>query len=153
MFLLDSDPAVMRYITGGKPTPRATLKEKIEKTIESYKKENGLGLWLTVLKENDELIGWHFIKPFIEAPHIELGYRLYQKAWGKGYATEMANGLANYGFQELNLPKLVAITDKENIGSQNVLSKVGFQLLSKQAAYHGFDDLYYYELENPNSRT
>ena len=41
-------------------------------------------------------------------------------------ATEAASALARYAFDQVGLPRLVAVTFPENVASQRVLEKVGF---------------------------
>ena len=67
--------------------------------------------------------------------------------WGKGYATEMASVVRDYGFQKLELPTIVGITLPENIASQRVLEKIGLTY-RKQAHYYGVD-VSLYQMENP----
>ena len=48
--------------------------------------------------------------------------------WGKGYATEMAEALKNYAFQKMGWPRLIALIEPENEGSERVAVKVGMHL-------------------------
>lgn len=61
----------------------------------------------------------------IRQPDIELAYRLHQKYWYKGYATELAKALIEYGFSKFSLPKIVAIVHPENERSRRVMEKSG----------------------------
>lgn len=47
-------------------------------------------------------------------PEIEIGYRLLKSHWGKGYGTELAKGIIDWGFKHLNVEKLIAIIDPQN---------------------------------------
>lgn len=47
--------------------------------------------------------------------------------WGQGFATEMANVLLAFGFEQLGMHRIFATCDPENIASFNVLEKAGFQ--------------------------
>jgi RimJ/RimL family protein N-acetyltransferase len=58
----------------------------------------------------------------------ELGYVLGAKYWGKGIATRAVKLVANTIFSEWpHLERLEALVDVENVGSQRVLEKAGFQ--------------------------
>ncbi|KAB1214306.1 putative N-acetyltransferase p20 [Morella rubra] len=58
----------------------------------------------------------------------ELGYVLGYKYWGKGIATRAVKLAANTIFSEWpHLERLEALVDVENVGSQRVLEKAGFQ--------------------------
>ena len=55
----------------------------------------------------------------------ELGYRLRQDAWGKGYATEVAAALLDKAFSELDVRVVWGATMALNLASQKVMEKVG----------------------------
>lgn len=54
----------------------------------------------------------------------EIAYRLREKFWGVGYGQEIASGLIKYGFEQMDLNKLVAYAREGNIGSIRILEKV-----------------------------
>ena len=98
---LDSDPAVMRYLTGGDPTPPEVVRERdLPSILAGYEKWGGdLGLFAAQEKDGGAFIGWFILRPEPEGPldEVELGYRLRQAAWGKGYATEGSRALLAQG--------------------------------------------------------
>ena len=53
----------------------------------------------------------------------ELGYRFRKKYWGKGYGTEVTKGMIDYFFTELNVEKVTADVNMDNIGSVKILEK------------------------------
>jgi RimJ/RimL family protein N-acetyltransferase len=132
LFALDSDPAVMRYVTGGPPTPR----EKIEHDflpayLAYYERFQGYGFWAAVEKATGDFLGWFHFRPHSkDAPdEPELGYRLRRSAWGKGYATEGSRALIDKGFAELGARRVVAFAYAENIASRRVMEKAGMRLV------------------------
>ncbi len=62
--------------------------------------------------------------------HYDIGYRMIQKYWGNGYATESAKVSLDYGFEELNLAEIVGTAAKENLASKNVLRKIGLKYIN-----------------------
>ncbi len=62
-----------------------------------------------------------------QQPDIEIGYDLLKAYWGKGYATELAKALIDWGFKRLSIDRIVAVTRPNNILSQKVLQKAGMQ--------------------------
>ena len=60
-------------------------------------------------------------------PCIDIGWRLAQQHWGKGYATEGAKACLKFAFQELSLPQIYSVASKSNIPSINVMKKIGMQ--------------------------
>jgi [ribosomal protein S5]-alanine N-acetyltransferase len=55
----------------------------------------------------------------------DLGYELDQNYWGRGYATEAARALLEFGFHELRLHRIWANCIEENVASAHVLEKIG----------------------------
>ncbi|GAA6616626.1 GNAT family N-acetyltransferase [Scytonema sp. NUACC26] len=136
---LDSDPNVMRFINGGKPTEYNTIKEQVlPRFLGYYQKYEFFGFWATMEKSSNEFIGWFHFYPAIENPfavelqiansnEIALGYRLCQSTWGKGYATEASKALINKGFTEWEVPRVVAWALIVNKASTRVMEKVGLK--------------------------
>jgi RimJ/RimL family protein N-acetyltransferase len=84
LYALDSDPGVMRFINGGRPTPR----EEIEAEVLPEILRSG-GKWAAIERAASGFVGWFSLKAVPDRPdERELGYRLRTSAWGKGYATE-----------------------------------------------------------------
>lgn len=73
-------------------------------------------------KAKSELIGLAlFLKN--DENDFELGYRFRVEYWGKGYGTEIAKGMIDYYFNDLNVQKVAADANVENMGSIKILSK------------------------------
>ena len=104
LFDLDGDPEVMRFLTGGKPTPREVIRnETLPRILHYYERFAGLGFWAVIEKSTGDFLGWFELRPPEGGgpDEVELGYRLRESAWGKGYATEGARALIRKGFTEL----------------------------------------------------
>ncbi|MFH8338444.1 GNAT family N-acetyltransferase [Streptomyces sp. AM6-12] len=129
---LDGDPAVMRYLSGGEPTAPEVVRERhLPNILAGYDKWGGdLGLFAAHEKDGGAFIGWFILRPEAEGPldEVELGYRLRQAAWGKGYATEGSRALLRKAFTELGVRMVWADTMSVNRGSRNVMEKVGMTL-------------------------
>jgi RimJ/RimL family protein N-acetyltransferase len=130
---LDGDPAVMRYLTGGDPTaPEVVREQHLPNIIAGYQKWGGdLGLFAAHEKDGGAFIGWFCLRPEPEGPldEVELGYRLRQAAWGKGYATECSRALLRKAFAGLGLRMVWAETMFVNQGSRNVMEKLDMTLV------------------------
>lgn len=125
---LDSDPEVMRFLSGGRPTPREEIRGRILLLLDYYERFEGLGFWAAQEKATGRFLGWFHFRPHTTEPRdgeIELGYRLRRSAWGKGYATEGSRALIRKGFTELAVERVVAETMTVNIGSRRVMEKAG----------------------------
>ncbi len=56
----------------------------------------------------------------------EIGWIISKNYWGKGYATEAADGLIQYSRQVMGISCFVAHCDSENIASEKVMRKLNF---------------------------
>jgi RimJ/RimL family protein N-acetyltransferase len=132
LFDLDSDPEVMRFLTGGKPTPREVIRnESLPRILHYYERFAGFGFWAAIEKSTGEFLGWfEFRPPEGGGPdEVELGFRLRRSAWGKGYATEGSRALIRKGFTELGVRRVVAQTMAVNTASRRVMEKAGLTLV------------------------
>jgi RimJ/RimL family protein N-acetyltransferase len=132
---LDSDPEVMRYLTGGRATPRAEVRDvQIPFWMAYYEQDTGHGFWVAVEKATGQFLGWFHFRPHpgedapVEAG-VELGYRLRRSAWGKGYATEGSRALIDKGFTELGVERVYAETMVINTASHRVMEKAGLRYI------------------------
>jgi len=132
LFELDSDPEVMRYLSGGTPTPRDMIEcEILPRFLASYERFPGYGTWAACLKSSGDFLGWFGFHPASEEDpgSVSLGYRLRRSAWGKGYATEGSRALIRKGFTELGAERVYATTYEDNLASRRVMEKVGLKLV------------------------
>ena len=113
------------------------------------------------LKETGKLIGGCGIGKRHQQPKMGMiGYCLNKAYWNKGYGTEAAKALIEFGFTRLALHKISALCNPENIGSNQVLKKSGMKLegqLKENIALRGkwADEMLYSILEhewNPGTR-
>lgn len=125
---LDGDPEVMRYLTGGAPTPRAVIRDEILPAfLRYYARAGGYGFWAAIERATGDFLGWFHLRPLPGAPpdEPELGYRLRRVAWGKGYGTEGTRALIRKAFTALGARRVVASTYQDNVGSRRVMEKAG----------------------------
>ena len=119
---LDSDPEVMRYISGGKPSTR----EDYEKFLPRMMAYDDEPFGFLAAYDNERFLGWFHLRPSVADESIlELGYRLRREAWGRGLATEGGKALVRYAFETLDQPAVDACADPNNAGSIRVMVKCG----------------------------
>ncbi len=129
---LDDDPEVMRYLTGGPPTPRDVIEREILPAyLRYYERGDRYGYWAAIEKATGDFLGWFHFRPGEGAGpgEVELGYRLRRVAWGKGYGTEVSRALIRKGFTELGVQRVVASTYEHNVASRRVMEKAGMTLV------------------------
>lgn len=154
MFAMDNNPNVHTYLWQ-KPTQTIDETLAIIKNVQGQYLKNNIGRFATILKETGEFIGWTGIK-YID-DHIEngntnffdYGYRLNEKFWNKGYATEASIAWLDYGFNQMNIDKMNAYTHHENGASNRILNKIGMTLVE---SYPDKDNVTWnwWQMNNPN---
>ncbi|WP_284090552.1 GNAT family N-acetyltransferase [Acinetobacter pittii] len=107
------------------PQESHNLIQKISSLID----KNGWGFWAVELKETHQFIGFIGLhsqpEQFDFSPCVEIGWRLAKGFWKQGYATEGAKAALDYGFNVLNLDKIVSFTTNINTPSQAVMERLG----------------------------
>jgi RimJ/RimL family protein N-acetyltransferase len=125
LFGLNSDPAVMRYLTGGRPTPREEIRDQIIPFhLAVYDRLDRLGTWAAESTATGEFLGWFHFRPVRgtdDITNIDLGYRLRKSAWNKGYATEGSRALIRMGFTDLAAERVFGHTMTVNTASRRVM--------------------------------
>jgi GrpB-like predicted nucleotidyltransferase (UPF0157 family) len=152
LIALRSDPDVMKYIGVGTLHTEEQVKRFLNIAI-LYQEKHGIGFCSVFEKESGVFIGQAGLFHMgydDEQPDIELAYRLHRKYWGKGYATELAKALIQWGFQHRTVNKLIAAADPENIASQKVLKKAGLDFRGKTKWYGG-REVFLYEIYKNDS--
>lgn len=93
---------------------------------------DGLGVWAVVEKAIDRAIGSILLVPLpnnngTDSGKVEIGWHFRPASWGYGYASEAANAVLNYGFTELQLGVVYAVTTPDNLRSQRVMARLGME--------------------------
>jgi len=115
---LNGDPEVMRYINGGKPTPRSEVEGTVRRRIGQR--------WLAFDGATNEFVGWFGLVPTGPGEH-EVGYRLRRKVWGNGLATEGTRRLIDAAFHDLGARRIWAQTMTVNARSRRVMECCGLR--------------------------
>ncbi|MDG4815775.1 GNAT family N-acetyltransferase [Micromonospora sp. WMMD956] len=128
---LDADPEVMRYLTGGRPTPAEVVRgELLPRLLAGYDRHPGLGRWAAVDRATGMFLGWFALDAPAGAQPVtqaELGYRLRRAAWGRGLATEGSRALLRHAFATVGLARVWAQTMAVNTPSRRVMEKAGLR--------------------------
>jgi ribosomal-protein-alanine N-acetyltransferase len=132
---LYGDPDVARYLGGVRN--RAQTAELLETRILRYYDDHpGLGVWKTIHRATRAPVGFHLLNHIQGETIIQVGYVLEKSAWGRGYATEMAQAVLGYGFLDVKLPRIAAMTSLDNRASQHVLEKIGLHRHGERSFTH-----------------
>jgi [ribosomal protein S5]-alanine N-acetyltransferase len=123
---LFKDKQVTQYLPDFSPEK---CQEMFSELLDNYEKKK-LSRWAIFDTVNNNFIGMCVARIFVyNTSQIEIGYVLSREYWGKGIATEVCKAITQYSFENTNTKEVVAITDINNSGSQNVLQKAGFERL------------------------
>jgi RimJ/RimL family protein N-acetyltransferase len=117
--------------------PRSTVDDaraNLQKQVTNQER-HGFSLWPVELRTTDEMIGLTGLQPLADGPEIEVGYRFLRDHWGQGYATEAATAAIRFGFDELELDRIVAVTMPTNRASRRVMEKCGLAFVGMMQVY------------------
>lgn len=144
LFKLYSDPEIRKYFPEGVLNYEET-KEELEWHMNGHPHHPELGLWATVHKETGKFIGRCGLLPWTldGQDEVEIAYLLDKAYWKQGLATEAAQGILRYGFEQLNLSRLICMIDPGNIASQRVAERIGMTFEKKVDGYEG-DNIPFY---------
>jgi RimJ/RimL family protein N-acetyltransferase len=117
---LDADPEVMRYISGGEPTARDEAERIVRRALGHR--------WIAYERESEEFVGWFGLRPSGPGSR-ELGYRLAQAFWGRGFATGGSRALIALAFTELGTERVWAQTMTVNARSRHVMERCGLRFV------------------------
>ncbi len=126
---LFTDEVIMKNVDEGVLSEERA--ENLWKKLIEKMYSNGVDTIYAVFTKNDErYIGHAAIRPRLVKPEDwEISYMLKTEEWGKGFATEIAKALINYGFEKLSLTEVFATIDDDNLNSIKVAEKAGMSLL------------------------
>ncbi len=128
-FIIDlwTNPDVTKYMGG--PRNINNLKLSIEDNINNPF-QNEYDLWIVIDKSTQNPVGHCGLlnKKVEEVEEIEVVYVINKEFWGKGYATEIANVLIKYAFEEKKIDSVIALIKSQNEASVKVVLKAGIKL-------------------------
>jgi [ribosomal protein S5]-alanine N-acetyltransferase len=145
LFLLHSDPLVVRLTTDGQAMTRQQSDDRLALYLREWT-ELRFGFFMVYERQpNGDLTfaGRCGLRSFNDDA-VELGYCFAERASGRGIATEAARLVVDDAFARREHRKLVGLVRPTNLRSQCVLSKLGFAYV--RALRHRDVDYHYYEL-------
>lgn len=125
-----SDPEVMGWINTGQTFDRDLEQRYLADLLRIAQEPDRSEYSLAMVKpESGEMIGTGRITiEDREHRRGDIGYVVRRSHWGHGNATEAASLLVRFGFEELDLHRLFAVTHPDNRASARVLEKIGMKL-------------------------
>jgi RimJ/RimL family protein N-acetyltransferase len=118
-----TQPDVRRFLFDGAALSAAEVTETVGESARDFT-ASGFGIWLIELRSGPGLVGTAGLRP-LEESGLEIFYSLAPGAWGRGYATEAARAVVEYGLGPLGLPEVLAEVDEGNAASVAVVKRLG----------------------------
>ena len=139
IFQLTSNEEVMRYF------PKVLSHEETQKILHQYSKY-GYCFWKVLLKPEDIFVGiagllHQEIDNMIET---EISYRILEKHWRKGYATEAAKACKQYAEVKFGKKRLISLIHPQNVASIRVATKLGAERTNSVIFLGEEHDVYVY---------
>ena len=131
-------PEVAKWLVPAEGDPAAAARGSIERFQKSWQ-DRRYAPW--GLFQDGRLIGHGGLNFVPEFGATEVLWALHPDAWKQGYATEMARAALDYGFKELGLTLIFAMTKPDNDPSQAVMRRLGLAY-RKNVVYRGMDALW-----------
>ena len=122
------NPENVRYYHDA-PNTFEEVQEQLEWDLDWYQKNDTLGTWAIIHRETGKLIGLCSLMPWTVdgVDEVEMSYILAEECRGQGFGTELSRGVIRYGFEKLQLPRIVSLIEPDNMLSRHVVEKAGMQ--------------------------
>ncbi|MCX4026695.1 GNAT family N-acetyltransferase [Endozoicomonas sp. SM1973] len=128
-------PDFMKFLSAGKPLTREQAWEQIEYII-SHWSEYNYGLWAVVEQSTNKLIGRVGLQYSDDWKGIQIGWALSPQQWGKVYATEAAQAVIDWTFNNQIASELISLIIPENNKSLELAERLGLSY-SHDMEYQG----------------
>lgn len=147
LFRIYQDPVVMRFMG---PPPGSVEEEcaNIRRHRRRYYERYGYGLWATVLRDGNVLIGrCGLLRTRMNGKmETELSFLLDRAFWGRGYATEAARAILRMAAERFRCDRLVAVVHPDNEASLHAVERLGF-VYERDVPYRDFSRVRLYARE------
>ncbi len=124
---INSDPEVMEFFPALRSREESdALMDRVVAMI----KDDNFGFYALQDKNTGDVIGFTGLmrtdlEPFMPKGVLEIGWRLAQRYWGKGYVTEAALASLAYAFNERGQDEVVSFAVHNNHRSTSVMQRIG----------------------------
>ena len=131
---LYSDPVAMQHLASALPSSVEESKQWVKDKIDRHD-ETGLSLWAVVQSETGEVIGDAGLQLLEDGATVEVGVRIVRRLWGHGYGREAAAACVEAGFTELDLLRVVGVTDPANQAAIRAMRQGGMTEVGLETHY------------------
>jgi [ribosomal protein S5]-alanine N-acetyltransferase len=116
-------------------------------------RNDGVSKWMAYLRSSGQLVGRGGItRMWLDgAFRYEVGWALYGRFWGRGYATEIGQASIAFASDRLGVDEVVAFTEPHNRRSRAVMERLG--MANRREIVHDDRDFVLYRLSLPGQAT
>lgn len=119
--------AVRKHLGG--PLEEEVAKQKAEQLVGKH------GYFLLTIKENDQVIGLCYLDKY-KTGELEVSYELFPQFWGQGFGKEAVAAIIQWGFENMNVDHIIAVTQKTNEKSRKLLDSIGMVVKDEFEEYN-----------------
>ena len=107
-------------------------------------RDDGVSKWMAYLRSSGELVGRGGLTHIWldGARRYEVGWALFGRWWGQGYATEIGRASLGFAFETLGADEVVAFTEPHNRRSRAVMERLGMTY-RRDIVHDGYDFVLY----------
>ena len=121
-------PAVMRWLGG---VQDEAGRQGAQERLLSYQRDHGHTFWAIERKSDGAILGFCGLKRCNQAGGpigmMEVGWRLREDAWGRGYTKETATASLDLAFDRFSAEEVIALTVDANTPSWGLMIRLGME--------------------------
>ena len=121
-------PGVMRWLGG---VCDGAKRDAAQQRLLSYEREHGHTFWCVERRSDGAILGFCGLKRSNQSGGplgmMEVGWRLREDAWGRGYAKEAATASLDLAFDRFDAEKVIAMTVQRNTASWGLMERLGMR--------------------------
>lgn len=135
---INADPVVMEFF----PYRRTRVEsDALMDRLHTIIAHDGIGFYALEARDSGDLLGFTGllktdIEPFIPKDTLEIGWRLVQRHWGKGYVSEAAKACLTHAFETLGQQEVVSFAVHNNHRSTTVMDRLGMVHIAERDFDH-----------------
>lgn len=124
IYRLLNTPGWLQFIGSRGITGHKEAKMYLSELVLTGYIKNGFGFYMMVRKQDGAELGMCGLIKREDLEDVDIGFAILPDFEMQGYTTEAAIATMNYAENELRLPKVAAITTKDNTACINILKKL-----------------------------
>jgi len=148
---LHEDDVMRKWLQNDEKSTEDNVKKAIRKWHQSWREKSKLKAFAIREKDSNNLVGGLELR-IGEEQRAQCSYWIFQSFRGKNYASQALRLMSTHAFNHLNIRRIEAYIDVDNIGSQKTIIKAGFKQEGRLRSYslHNHDVFLFSKLSSDN---